>query len=72
MSKMTSTTKHLAFDPSLKSLATIPLSAKSPNKFPMEMASTFVCSYEKKLSVPTFSKLQLAKKQNYEAIIKQK
>ena len=35
----------------------------------MESASTFVCSFQGKFTVPTFSKLQLVKKQNYEDII---
>ena len=58
--------------PTLKNIAATPVSQKNPMKIAMESASTFVVSCNQKYTVPTFSKLQLAKRQNYEKSIKVK
>ncbi|CDW79456.1 UNKNOWN [Stylonychia lemnae] len=68
--KMSLTPNNLAQIPTLKNLAQTPMQQKNPQKIAMESASTFVISHDQKYTVPTFSKLQLAKRQNYEKIIK--
>eukprot|EP00347_Sterkiella_histriomuscorum_P008024 403346662 len=62
--------QNLVSIPTLKNLTQTPVQHKNPQKIAMESASTFIVSFDQKYSVPTFSKLQLAKRQNYEKIIK--
>ncbi len=64
------TTRNLSQIHSLKNLAS--MSTTNKNVIMMESASTFVTSTNKKYYIPTFSKLQLAKRQNYEKIMKRK
>jgi hypothetical protein len=52
----------LLYMPTLKNLTSSQVAQKNPMKIAMESASTFVMSCDSKYSVPTFSKLQLAKR----------